>query len=136
MNIPACQITGCGKLSVMAGYCSSFFCLKIVLVLVTLLQYSECQLMLGDPCGGSGKTLSCQSVHMTVWCSVADYDGTDIGRPVIVDNSTGVPRYEYVEVDYHPASGKTKRGATAYKHRLWPNGIVYFTFHGSLTGKV
>ena len=56
MNILVCQITDCGKLSVMAGYCSS---LKILLVLVTLLQYSECQHMLGDPCGGSGKTLSC-----------------------------------------------------------------------------
>ncbi|XP_065890335.1 uncharacterized protein [Dysidea avara] len=62
------------------------------------------------------------------------YDGTDIGRPVIVDNSTGVPQYEYIEVDgYHPPSNKSKRAATAYKHRLWPKGKVYFEFHSSLT---
>ena len=68
---------------------------------------------------------------------IAYYDGTDIGRPVIVDNSTGVPQYEYIEVDgYHPPSNKTKRGATAYKQRLWPKGKVYFQFDNSFTGKL
>ena len=75
----------------------------------------------------------------TLLCGVhvAYYDGTDIGRPVIVDNSTGVPQYEYIEVDgYHPPSNKSKRAATAYKHRLWPKGKVYFEFHSSLTGEL
>ena len=34
---------------------SSYFSVKILLVLVSLLQYSECQILLGNPCGGSGK---------------------------------------------------------------------------------
>ena len=73
---------------------------------------------------------------MFVWYTTAYYDGTDIGRPVIVENSTGIPKYEYIEVDgYHPPSNKSKRGATAYKHRLWPNGIVYYELDDSLPGK-
>jgi len=68
-----------------------------------------------------------------VWPIIAY--GKDIGRPVIVDNSTGVPKYEYIEVDgYHPPSNKSKRGATAHKYRLWPKGKVYFQFDNGLTG--
>ena len=67
---------------------------------------------------------------------IAYYDGTDIGRPVIVDNSTGVPKYEYIEVDgYHPPLNKTKRAATAHQWRLWPQGIVYYELENSLSGK-
>jgi len=71
-----------------------------------------------------------------VWHPIAYYDGTDIGRPVIVDNSTGVPQYEYIEVDgYHPPSNKSKRAATSHWYRLWPDGIVYYELHSSLSGK-
>ena len=35
--------------------------------------------------------------------SVANYDGTDITRPYLVDNKTGTPVYAYInEEDYHP----------------------------------
>lgn len=66
---------------------------------------------------------------------IASYDGTDIAKPYLIDNSTGTPVYTYLEdKDYHPPSNRTKRGATSRSYRLWPKGIVYYQFHESLTG--
>ena len=71
---------------------------------------------------------------MTYVFHIASYDGTDIGRPYMVDNSTGTPVYTFLDVkDYHPPSNRSKRGATSYSSRLWPKGIVYYEFHSSLT---
>ena len=66
---------------------------------------------------------------------IADYDGTDIARPYLVDNSTGTPVYTYLdEEDYHPPSNRPKRGATANRHWLWPQGVVIFSFYTDLSG--
>ena len=68
--------------------------------------------------------------------SIANYDGTDIGRPYLVDNSTDTPVYIYLDDDdYHPPSNHYKRGATSLSYRLWPKGIVYYNFDSSLTGQ-
>ena len=67
--------------------------------------------------------------------NVAKYDGTDIGKPYTVDNSTGTPIYTYINVeDYHPPS-HAKRGATRYKVRLWPQGIVQFDLDDRFSSK-
>ena len=66
---------------------------------------------------------------------LANYDGTDIARPYLVDNSTGTPVYTFIDdKDYHPPSNRSKRGATSRSHRLWPRGIVHYSFHSSLSG--
>ena len=66
---------------------------------------------------------------------IASYDGTDIARPYLVDNSTGTPVYTYLDDDnYHPPSNRSKRGATSSLYRLWPKGIVYYNFDFSLSG--
>jgi len=63
-----------------------------------------------------------------VYCT-ANYDGTDIARPYLVNNSTGTPVYTYLDIkDYHPPSNRSRRGATSNKYRLWPKGIVYYRF--------
>ena len=67
-------------------------------------------------------------------CTVAQYDGTDIGRPMIVDNSTGVPQYKYIEVEGYNTPSLSKRGATANWRGLWPGGIVYYQLQSSLSG--
>ena len=65
---------------------------------------------------------------------VASYDGTDIAKPYLVENSTGTPVYTYLNDDnYHPPSNRSKRGATSRSDRLWPKGIVYYKFDSSLT---
>ena len=65
---------------------------------------------------------------------IANYDGTDIARPYLVDNSTGTPVYTFIDVkDYHPPSNRSKRAAISLQHRLWPKGIVYYSFNSSLT---
>ena len=65
----------------------------------------------------------------------ASYDGTDIARPYVVDNSTGDPVITYIDDEnYHPPSNRSKRGATSRSYRLWPKGIVYYNFDSSLTG--
>ena len=65
----------------------------------------------------------------------ADYDGTDIRRPYLVDNSTGTPVYTYLDdEDYSRPSNRSKRGATAYAHRLWPEGVVNCSISDELTG--
>ena len=67
----------------------------------------------------------------------ANYDGTDIGRPYLVDNSTGTPVYTYLDdEDYHPPSNRSKRAATAKKNYLWPHGIVPCNLYSDLTGMV
>ena len=66
---------------------------------------------------------------------VASYDGTDIARPYLVDNSTGTPVYTYLDDEnYHLPSNLSKRGATSRSYQLWPKGIVYYEFDSSLTG--
>ena len=66
---------------------------------------------------------------------VADYDGTDIGRPYLMDNSTGTPVYEYLDDEnYHPPTNRPKRGATANRNWLWPLGVVTFSLYSDLTG--
>ena len=60
--------------------------------------------------------------------NVAYYDGTDISRPYLVDNSTGIPVYTYLDDNYHPASNHAKRAATSLPDRLWPKGIVPYSF--------
>ena len=61
-------------------------------------------------------------------------DGSDIGRPMIVDNSTGVPQYKYIEVEGYNTPSLSKRGASADWRRLWPGGIVYYQLESSLSG--
>ena len=65
----------------------------------------------------------------------ADYDGTDIRRPYIVDNSTGTPVYKYLDGEDHPPSSHTKRGATAHRHHLWPQGVVTCSISDHFTSK-
>ena len=65
----------------------------------------------------------------------ADYDGTDIGKPYLVDNSTGTPVYKYLDDEnYHPPTNRPKRGATANRNWLWPLGVVTFSLYSDLTG--
>ena len=65
----------------------------------------------------------------------ANYDGTDIGRPYLVDNSTGTLVYTYLDSEnYHPPSNRSKRGATAHKDHLWPQGVVPCSLYSDLTG--
>lgn len=69
-----------------------------------------------------------------MYINTANYDGTDISRPYIIDNTTGTPLYKYInEEDYHPPS-HSKRAATSYKNRLWPQGIVQYDLNSSFTG--
>ena len=74
---------------------------------------------------------------MHVYNYAANYDGTDIGRPYLVDNSTGIPVYTYLDNgNYHAApSNRSKRGATAHKDHLWPQGIVPCSLYSDLTGR-
>ena len=52
-----------------------------------------------------------------------------------MDNSTGAPRYTYLDdKNYHPPLNRSKRGATANKDRLWPQGIVPCSLYDDLTG--
>ena len=53
--------------------------------------------------------------------------------PVVIDNSTGEPQFKHVEIGGYDTM-KSKRAATSYQSRLWPNGTVYFKFHSDLTG--
>ena len=62
------------------------------------------------------------------------YDETDISRPYLVDNSTGTPVYTYLDDDYPPPSNRSKRAATSNPSRLWPKGIVYYTFDPNYQG--
>ena len=62
----------------------------------------------------------------------ANYDGTDIARPYLVDNSTGTPVYTYLDEDYPPPSNR--RGATSRADRLWPKGIVQYSIDADFTG--
>ena len=69
------------------------------------------------------------------YVSAAYYDGTDIGRPYYVDNSTGTPVNVYIDdEDYHPPSNPSKRGATANRYWLWPQGVVLVSFFTDLSG--
>ena len=53
----------------------------------------------------------------------------------MVNNSTGTPVYTYLDKgNYHPPSNRSKRGATAYKDDLWPQGIVPCSLYSDLTG--
>ena len=65
---------------------------------------------------------------------IANYDGTDIARPYLVDNSTGTPVYTYLDDDYPPPSNRSKRGATSLANLLWPKGIVYYSIDATFTG--
>ena len=65
---------------------------------------------------------------------IANYDGTDIARPYLVDNSTGIPVYTYLDEDYPPPSNRSRRGATSLADRLWPKGIVYYSIDTNYTG--
>ena len=57
--------------------------------------------------------------------SDAGIQQTDIGRPYLVDNSTGTPVYRFLDEEDHSSS---KRGATGRKQRLWPQGIIPYSF--------
>ena len=65
---------------------------------------------------------------------IANYDGTDIARPYLVDNSTGTPVYTYLDDDYPPPSNRSKRGAISLAYRLWPKGIIHYRFDLNFTG--
>ena len=73
-----------------------------------------------------------------MFCCTADYDGTDIRRPYLVDNSTGTPVYTYLddEEDYNSPSNRSKRGATASSRRLWPEGVVKCSISDEFTGNM
>ena len=73
---------------------------------------------------------------MTILCKfyAANYDGTDIARPYVVDNSTGIPVYKYLDEDYPQSSNRSRRGATSRADRLWPKGIVYYSIDADYTG--
>ena len=65
----------------------------------------------------------------------ANYDGTDIGRPYFVDNSTGTPVNKYIDdEDYRPPWNRSKRGATANQRWLWPQGVVIVSFSTDVSG--
>ena len=69
------------------------------------------------------------------YIDTANYDGMDIARAYIYDNSTGTPAYTYVDVEgYHPPSAHSKRAAIAYRNRLWPQGIVPYSLSSSFSG--
>lgn len=69
-----------------------------------------------------------------LYCT-ADYDGTDIAKPYLVDNSTGTPVYRYLDDEnYHPPTNRPKRGATANGNWLWPLGVVTSSLYSDLTG--
>ena len=55
-----------------------------------------------------------------------------------MDNSTGTPVYKYLDdEDYYASpSSRPKRGATARKDHLWPEGVVVCSFYTDLTGKM
>ena len=73
--------------------------------------------------------------YIIVCIYIASYDGTDIAKPYLVDNSTGTPVYTYLDDEnYYPPSNHSKRGATSHSYQLWPKGIVYYEFDSSLTG--
>ena len=63
----------------------------------------------------------------------ANYDGTDIARPYLVDNSTGTPIYTYLDEDYPPPSNRSRRGATSRTDRLWPKEIVHYSIDAYFT---
>ena len=68
---------------------------------------------------------------------IASYDGTDIARPYVVDNSTGTPVYTFLDIEGYrpvPPSNRSRRAAISLKNRLWPKGIIYYRFDASLTG--
>ena len=65
---------------------------------------------------------------------IANYDGTDIARPYLVDNSTGTPVYTYLDEYYPPPSNRSRRGATSRSDRLWPKGIVHYSIDANFTG--
>lgn len=68
------------------------------------------------------------------YINTANYDGSDIARPYIVDNTNGTPVYTYVDVeDYYPPL-QSKRAATALWDRLWPQGIVLYNLSSSFSG--
>ena len=67
---------------------------------------------------------------------VANYDGTDIARPYLVDNSTGIPVYTYLDEGYPAPSNRSRRGATSRADLLWPKGIVYYSIDADYTGKM
>lgn len=64
----------------------------------------------------------------------ADYDGTDIGRPYLVDNSTGTPVYKYLDDENGPPSNRSERAATANRNWLWPQGVVTISLGSDLIG--
>ena len=66
---------------------------------------------------------------------IANYDGTDIARPYLVDNSTGTPVYTYLDDDYPPLSNRSKRGAISHSYRLWPKGIVHYIIDDGMTSR-
>ena len=68
-----------------------------------------------------------------VFCA-ANYDGTDIARPYLVDNSTGTPVYTYLDEYYLPPSNRSRRGATSHSDLLWPKGIVHYSIDDDFTG--
>ena len=77
---------------------------------------------------------SCNKSYAVIarYINTANYDGTDIARPYIYDNSTSAPVYVDVE-DYHPPS-HSKRAAISYRNRLWPYGIVPYRLQSSFSG--
>jgi len=62
-------------------------------------------------------------------CTVAHID--DMGRPMLVDNSTGVPQYKHIE---EGDGSLSKRSASADWRRLWPGGVVYYQLQSGFSG--
>ena len=42
-------------------------------------------------------------LHHPYFYNIANYDGTDMARPCLVDNSTGTPVYTYLDKDFLPS---------------------------------
>ena len=52
-----------------------------------------------------------------------------------MDNSTGTPVYKYLDDEvYQPPLNRSKRGATASRNWLWPQGVLNFSLGSDLTG--
>ena len=66
--------------------------------------------------------------------NIANYDGTDIARPYIVNNTNGTTSYTYLdEEDYQPPS-HSKRAATSNRYHLWPYGIIQYSLDSRFSG--
>ena len=66
--------------------------------------------------------------------NIANYDGTDIARPYIVNNTNGTTSYTYLdEEDYQPPS-HSKRAATSNRYHLWPYGTIQYSLDSRFSG--